>query len=66
MNYILFAFLGVSAFITIVFCYTPSSTHDDSGRKLAPSRTLTPRRHHDEKYQNEQMLKDAPQNGKVH
>jgi hypothetical protein len=55
MDYILFAFLGVAAFITIVFCYTPSNTHDDSGRKLAPSRTPSRRPHHDEKYQNEQL-----------
>jgi hypothetical protein len=59
MDYILFAFLGCAAAVTIVFCYTPSSTHDESGRKLAPSRTPTPRRHHDEKYQNEQRQKNG-------
>jgi hypothetical protein len=57
MDSILFVFLGCAAFITIVFCYTPSRTHDDSGQKLKFSRSRTPtrRRHHDEKYQNEQL-----------
>jgi hypothetical protein len=52
--YILFVLLGMGAFITIVFCYAPSRTHDESGRKLVASRTRTRPWHHDEKYQNEQ------------
>jgi hypothetical protein len=54
MEYIFFALLGCAACVTIVFCYTPSRTHDESGRKLVSSRTRTRPWHHDEKYQNEQ------------
>jgi hypothetical protein len=54
MNYILFFLLSCATFITIVFCYKPSQTHDESGKKILPGRTRTRPWHHDEKHQNEQ------------
>lgn len=57
MNYILFFLLSCAAFVTIVFCYTPSSSIDEAGRKILPSRTRNRPWHHDEKHQNEQRTK---------
>ena len=54
MEYIFFFLLSCAAFITIIFCYAPSSSHDESGRKILPGRVRTRPWHHDEKHQNEQ------------